>query len=138
MLVTVPGKVKVEEDDAPGSPHVEPDSSMLLEGMRSVRMASSRETERAILMKSNNADATDVAEEDGMFTYRMIASFCVFVKNDKGQGPPMVDCSPVELRIGQELEPKLDSLLYFGGLFVMSVPHSLFTLIVEIALGILP
>ena len=49
MLGTVPGKVKVEEDDAPGSPHVEPDSSMLLEGMRSARIASSREMERAIL-----------------------------------------------------------------------------------------
>ena len=75
VLGTVPGRVKVEEDDAPGSPHVEPDSSMLLEGMRSARIASSREMGRAVLMKSRIVDATDAAEDDGMFTYWMVASF---------------------------------------------------------------
>ena len=73
----VPGKVKVEDDDTPGSPHVEPDSSMLLEGMRSVRMASSRETERAVLMKSSIADATDAADEDGMIIYAVAGRLCV-------------------------------------------------------------
>ena len=71
----VPGKVKVDDDDTPGSPHVEPDSSMLPEGMRSVRMASSREMERAVLMKSSIADATDAADEDGMIIDWMVASF---------------------------------------------------------------
>ena len=80
MLGTVPGKVKVEDDDAPGSPHVEPESSMVMEGMRSVRMASSREMERAVLMKSIIVDATEKAEEDGMIIYYLVAVVCV-VKN---------------------------------------------------------
>ena len=68
MSGTVPGKVKVEEDAAPGSSQEEPDSSML-EGMRSVRMASSRETERTVLTMSraaNMKDMADVEEEGGI------------------------------------------------------------------------
>ena len=86
MSGTVPGKVKVEDDASPGSAQEDPDWSML-EGMRSARMASSRETERTVLTMSRTVNVkdimADVGGEDG------IAMVVPFVRWSRGmkKGP---------------------------------------------------